>query len=193
MKRLLLLLSSSLIFAFLFIGCTTAQLLIDNNKKVDSLGLKITYNQSVDKESIQELNKYINQFIREHNSSKHKFILKRADRATTKCLSVSINSIDYVSTSKQIFSSLVTLAGPATFYYTMSNPDLGFWVIWWWFPRYELKAELYLSRDISLNSDIVSRTIDKFHWYTSVKGQRETLGKLFKDSLHDTFEQLEKQ
>ncbi|OGV08669.1 MAG: hypothetical protein A2499_04865 [Stygiobacter sp. RIFOXYC12_FULL_38_8] len=196
--------------ACLLIGCTAPRLAVDHKKITDKIELKITFDESVDKETIKAITERVDGFIKDFNVGKHLFRVFLNNGAKDHYMSISIKNLEYVSVGKQVLSTFVTLLGPTATIYTLSKPELGFTIIWWWFPRYSLTVDSFLSYDIDLNTRqssayppmgvvfdnvsfpfVINDQISGFHWFRSIDSQRNSLADLFYDHLFETFENLE--
>lgn len=144
----------------LFVGCAASRIALDHTKLADKLQLKITFDESIDKESIKLINVKADDFIRDYNAEHHLFDVVLNNEARDNYLSVNIKEIEYVGVGNQLLSIIVSGLGAATLAYTIANPvtiefpayKLRYYFFFWWSPEYSLTAELFLSNDIDFNA-----------------------------------------
>jgi len=177
--------------ALLLVGCTAPRLIVNHEKLTDNLALKISYDENIDSVAVALIDSVTNSFISDYNEQSHLFDIHLDNEAKNNYLSIEIKSIDYVESETQVLSTLVTLLGAATLIYTTTNPVLGFYIWWYWLPRYSLTTKIYLSTDINLGSESITRSISGFHGYKSIEEQRKSIANSFYEFLFDILKMLE--
>jgi hypothetical protein len=177
--------------SILLIGCAAPRLVADRDKLTDNLDLKITYDSNIDSVAIALIDSATHTFVSNYNEQNHLFDVHLNNEANSNYLSIDIKNIEYVKSEIQVLSTLVTALGAATFLYTVSDPELGYYFLWWWLPHYSLTAKMHLSTDINYGSKPIMRSLSGFHSFESIEEQRTSIVSSFDEFLFDILKELE--
>ena len=190
MKKTILILSISLFFT----GCATTNLFLKPGSTVDEINIKYKYSIDNGDSVATMLSNQLNDYILNYNESEEnrKFILVRNDTASVRFLSIDVEKVEYVESSKQFTSTIISLVGLGAFAYTLANNDkTGFTIFWYWFPQFSITSVLKLSNDLNDRNNVVIKTVGSFHAFRDIEGQRKELCNDFNYLLLTTIRRLE--
>ncbi len=180
-----------ILVVFIFGGCASPRLMLNHENLPDELAIKLYIPSIIDSTTSTMLDSITYNFVHDYNERGHSFELYFDNEAEEQFLEIEINDIHFVESNEQAISTVISIIGVATFVYTISDPNLGFYVGWYWIPNYSLTSTFYLSNDIRLNPEPIVKYAGQFHAYRSIESQRRELGHLYYKLLVEAFSELE--